>query len=78
MGKSAKPPLCSLSLQVRHGPQPYAHVKASMVLLPYACSIGRESLLHTLVESSVPVKVRLVLSIDFDMSIKTGSNTLME
>ncbi|MEW5316534.1 MAG: hypothetical protein WDW38_007902 [Sanguina aurantia] len=42
--------------EVRHGPQPYAHVKASMVLLPYACSIGRESLLHTLVESSVPVK----------------------
>lgn len=43
--------------QVKHGPQPYAHVKASMVRLPFACSIGRESLLQTLVESDVPVQV---------------------
>jgi hypothetical protein len=43
--------------EVKFGPQPYAHVKASMVRLPYACSIGRDSLLQTLVESDVPVKV---------------------
>ncbi|GFR45654.1 hypothetical protein Agub_g7065 [Astrephomene gubernaculifera] len=42
--------------EVKFGPQPYAHVKASMVRLPYACSIGRDSLLQTLVESDVPVK----------------------
>jgi len=42
--------------QVRHGPQPYAHVKANMVRLPYACSIGPDSLLHSLVESDVPVQ----------------------
>ncbi|KAG2498331.1 hypothetical protein HYH03_003591 [Edaphochlamys debaryana] len=43
--------------EVKFGPQPYAHVKASMVRLPYACAIGRDSLLQTLVESDVPVKV---------------------
>mmetsp|Transcript_14469 Transcript_14469/g.31389 ORF Transcript_14469/g.31389 Transcript_14469/m.31389 type:complete len:1906 (-) Transcript_14469:1211-6928(-) len=42
--------------EVKHGPQPYAHVKASMVRLPFACSIGKESLLQTLVESNVPVQ----------------------
>ncbi|KAF5832015.1 hypothetical protein DUNSADRAFT_12256 [Dunaliella salina] len=42
--------------KVRHGPQPYAHVKANMVRLPYACSIGPDSLLHSLVESDVPVQ----------------------
>lgn len=41
---------------MRFGPQPYAHVKASMVRLPYACSIGRDSLLQTLLESDVPVQ----------------------
>lgn len=43
--------------EVRTGPQPYAHVKASMVPLPFACSIGKDSLLQTLVESDVPVQV---------------------
>lgn len=43
--------------EVRHGPQPYAHVKASMVRLPFACAIGKDSLLQTLVESDVPVQV---------------------
>lgn len=52
-------PCCAA--QVKHGPQPYAHVKASMVRLPYACSIGRDSLLATLVSSNVPVKVRAAL-----------------
>jgi hypothetical protein len=42
--------------EVRQGPQAYAHVKASMVRLPFACSIGKESLLQTLVESDVPVQ----------------------
>lgn len=50
-------PQWPLPLQVRHGPQPYAHVKASMVRLPFACSLGRESLLRTMVESDVPVQV---------------------
>ncbi len=42
--------------EVRQGPQPYAHVKASMVRLPFACTVGKESLLQTLVESDVPVQ----------------------
>jgi len=45
-------------MQVKSGPQPYAHVKANMVRLPYACAIGPDSLLHSLVESDVPVQVR--------------------
>lgn len=36
--------------------QPYAHVEASMVRLPFACAVGKESLLHTLVTSNVPVQ----------------------
>jgi len=39
-------------------PQPYAHMRALMVRLPYACAIGPDSLLHSLVESDVPVQVR--------------------
>ena len=38
--------------------QAYAHVEATMARLPFACSLGKESLLQTLVESNVPVKVR--------------------
>ncbi len=34
----------------------YAHVDAMMARLPFACAIGKESLLQTLVESNVPVK----------------------
>ncbi len=57
--RSPHPPQGHLKLhEVKFGPQPYAHVKASMVRLPYACSLGRDSLLQTLVESDVPVKVR--------------------
>ena len=48
-----------IALQVKHGPQPYAHVKANMVRLPYACALGQDSLLHSLVESDVPVQVGL-------------------
>jgi hypothetical protein len=39
----------------------YAHVDANMVRLPFACAIGKESLLQTMVESEVPVKVSEVL-----------------
>jgi hypothetical protein len=38
------------------GAQAYAHVKASMVKLPFAAAVGRDSLLQTLVESDVPVQ----------------------
>uniref|UniRef100_A0A7S3R5P2 Ion transport domain-containing protein n=1 Tax=Dunaliella tertiolecta TaxID=3047 RepID=A0A7S3R5P2_DUNTE len=42
--------------QVRPGPQPYTYVQAKMVRLPYACAIGPDSLLQSLVESDVPVQ----------------------
>lgn len=48
--------MCRKCVQVRTGPQAYAHVKASMVRLPFACSVGKDSLLHTLVDSDVPVQ----------------------
>ena len=35
----------------------YAHVEATMARLPFACALGKESLLQSLVESNVPVKV---------------------
>ncbi|KAG1680624.1 hypothetical protein FOA52_015073 [Chlamydomonas sp. UWO 241] len=38
------------------GPQPYAHVEARMVRLPFACALGKESLLQTIVASNVPVQ----------------------
>ena len=36
------------------GIEAYAHVEATMIKLPFACALGKDSLLHTLIESDVP------------------------